>query len=436
MLSSRTRRTDADVVIIGAGPAGLSAAHRLTAAGLTVIVLEAGERIGGRLATELRDGFRLDRSSQLTLPDSPALAELPRRVPLRRLTGGVQLHGAGPVRQLGGEPPPGGEEGPEGGAGAGRSPAEPFDQIWLRANLARLGRLSEEQLSQRPESTAAEALARRDIPTRIADAMLRPALAALLHDPELATSSRLSDAVLRAFARHGLALAEGGAAALPEALAAELPPDSVRTGVRVTSVATTRVETAAHGVLRCRAVLVATGAATAARLLPGLRMPRFHQLTVLHHAAPALSVPHPALLVEAAARGPVAHSVAASAADPSRAPAGQTLLTSVIIGPAAAGSVESLDRAARPQLSQLYGVAADRWRLLAAHHDPQAVPVLPPPYRRRRPARLLDGLYVCGDHRDLPGITGDLNSARRASLAVLDDLGCAPAAEDSTRAAG
>ncbi|RMI41638.1 FAD-dependent oxidoreductase [Streptomyces triticirhizae] len=424
MLSSRTRHTDTDVVIIGAGTAGLAAAHRLSAAGLAITVLEASDRIGGRMATEQRDGFLLDRSSQLTLPQSPALAELPRPVALRPLTGGVQLHGAGPVRHLGGE------------SDENTPPAESFDQIWLRANLARLGRLTEEQLSRRPEVTAAQALTQRDIPARIADAMLRPTLAALLHDPELATSSRLSDAVLHAFARHGLALPEGGSAALPAALAAELPAGSLRTGVRVTSVATTRVETAAHGVYRCRAVVVATGAATAGRLLPGLRMPRFHQMTVLHHAAPTLPTPHPALLVEAGGRGPVAHSVAASAADPSRAPAGQTLLTSVIIGPQAAEPAELLDKVARPQLGELHGASADSWRLLAAHHDRQAVPVLPPPYRRRRPVRLLDGLYVCGDHRDLPGITGDLVSARRVSLAVLEDLGCARAATGASMAVG
>jgi phytoene dehydrogenase-like protein len=46
--------TEADVIVIGAGAAGLSAATALGQAGLPVTVLEATERIGGRIFT-LRD---------------------------------------------------------------------------------------------------------------------------------------------------------------------------------------------------------------------------------------------------------------------------------------------------------------------------------------------------------------------------------------------
>jgi len=44
--------TTRDVVVIGAGAAGLSAARTLIGAGKTVVVIEAADRVGGRAYTE------------------------------------------------------------------------------------------------------------------------------------------------------------------------------------------------------------------------------------------------------------------------------------------------------------------------------------------------------------------------------------------------
>ncbi|CAM5737015.1 hypothetical protein SBADM41S_02581 [Streptomyces badius] len=77
----------------------------------------------------------------------------------------------------------------------------------------------------------------------------------------------------------------------------------------------------------------------------------------------------------------------------------------------------------RAHLAALSGVATDGWELLAAHHDPEAVPAMEAPHDPRRPVRVLAGLYVCGDHRDTSTVRGALHSAARAAEAILTDLG-------------
>ncbi|MET7382566.1 FAD-dependent oxidoreductase [Streptomyces sp. NPDC005526] len=440
----------ADVVVVGAGVAGLSAAHRLTSAGVTTAVLEAAPYVGGRMSTEKVDGFRLDRIGQLLSTSYPELDLSPGldALVLRPFAPGVLLHSGGRHHRAGA---------PAGGgsarsalhavralASAPRPPAPPrlravvpfrpvsavrtrtgaplgtaVDQARLGPALARIAGTPVQRLLARPEMPAGQALAARGLPGRTVDGFLRPLLAALLCDPDLTTSSRCADLALRAFASGRLCLPEGGAEVLPELLARTLPPGTVHTGVRVTSVSTTAVTTAEHGVVRCRAVLLATDARAAAELLPGLRVPDFHPVTVVHHTTDEPPETGGHLLLDADRGGPVAHTSVVSRVDPARAPAGRALVSSTVLGTPPAG----VDTAVRIHLSRLYGTSTARWETLAVHHTAEAVPAMRPPHDLRRPVRLLAGLYVCGDHRDTSTVQGALHSARRAAAAILADLG-------------
>ena len=64
-----------DVVIVGAGAAGLTAANELKKAGLSVAVLEARDRVGGRLHTDVIDGAMLEIGGQWVSPDQQALID-------------------------------------------------------------------------------------------------------------------------------------------------------------------------------------------------------------------------------------------------------------------------------------------------------------------------------------------------------------------------
>ena len=95
-------RAQHDVVIVGAGLAGLRAAITLGHAGRDVVVLEAADGVGGRQRTDVVDGFLLDRGFQVLNPAYPAvrrwvdvqalrLKPFPVGVQVRRETGLVTL---------------------------------------------------------------------------------------------------------------------------------------------------------------------------------------------------------------------------------------------------------------------------------------------------------------------------------------------------------
>jgi phytoene dehydrogenase-like protein len=412
---------DTDVLIIGAGMAGLAAARRAQRDGVDFLLLEAGDRVGGRVVTDEVDGFLLDRGFQVVNTAYPRLAGL---VDLAALdlgwfrAGVLVRHGnrleryAHPLRDPRGLPDTLGSV--VGGVGT------LIDRIRLAAIITRYAALPPARLLDEPETTAAEALG--GLSPAMLDGLVRPYLAGVFADPDLATSSHVLAMIVRSFVHGRIGLPRTGVGAVPVALAAPLPAERIRLHTPVERLTGTTAHTPS-GPVRARAVLVATDPVTAARLLPELPPPVTHALTTVYHAAPEPPLREATLVLDADGfdrpGGPsIANTVVVSNAVPDYAPPGRHLIATTVAAPDADHAL------VETELARVYGTATEGWEHLATVRIPHALPDASPPVGRlRRPVALGDGRYVAGDHRDSPSVQGALASGWRAAGAITARAG-------------
>ena len=421
-----------DVVVVGAGLAGLAAARTLAFAGLTVQVLEAATTVGGRVRTDIVDGFRLDHGFQLYNPAYPEGRRVfdHARLDLMKFTRGT-LIGLPDRSWLLADP----RQEPFAGAEAIRAPVGSLRSKlrFVRYALAR-ERMNPESLIDQSDCTSREALLAAGISDAFIDSMLQPFLAGVFLEADLATSRRFMDLVLRSFVRGTPSVPARGMQELPDQLAAALPAGTVRTSVSVaaisgpdspTEVNPVRIDTNA-GTVSSRAVIIATNPGAVGSLVDGFTAPSMNSVTTWYHRAsqpPAeLTRGKPVLIVDGrgAQRGPLVNSVVVSHAAPGYAPTGSALVSSSALG--VHDDVAS-DESALRHAEFLHRVPTARWELVGKYVIPDALPATPAPLNIRKEVRLGRGRYLAGDHRDTPSIQGALVSGRRAAQAVIADLG-------------
>jgi phytoene dehydrogenase-like protein len=403
--------TTHEVVVIGAGLAGLRAAGVLARRGLDVVVLEAADRAGGRIATDVIDGFQLDRGFQVLNTIYPALraaADL-GALRLRPLVSGAAIRGDDGALHTFGNPL----------RRPGMAWPTAVDRLFGPLDKARLVAWTAQVLATPPQRTAAriDRSAERDFAAAhldgpVVEQFLRPFLSGVLGERGLTTSAAYVRLVWRCFALGTIAVPAKGMGAVPAQLADALPETALRTGRRVSRVEPGRVEVDGE-TLSARAVVVATDPRTAADLLPGLEMPLLHSLTTYHHAAPTPPADEPLLHLDGTG-GPIANTVVMPDA---YAPAGRALVSSTVVG----ATIPEPD--VRRELARVYGAPTADWELLRTDEVQGALPAFPAGRPVASAVDLGDGLFVAGDHRDTPSQQGALVSGRRAAEAVLRHLG-------------
>ena len=411
---------DCDVIVVGAGLAGLQCARHLARAGLDVRVLEAGDQVGGRMRTDVVDGFRCDRGFQVLNPASPAvrkgvdvaalhLQHFGRGVAVRR-EGGLAIL-ADPTRH------------PHYAAATLRSPyVRPGElrgaAVWAAPSLG-----SVKRLLHSTDASFAESLDAAGLHGPLRDEVLERFIAGVVLEDEGSTSASFIRLLVRSFALGVPGVPAQGMAALPDQLAAELPrPVELRRRVEHVRRAGDGWEVGVGGTaLTASAVVVATDPVNAADLTPLKAPPMKGSMTWWFAAAePPNDLPFVMLDARPGA-GPVINTAVMSNIAPSYAPAGQHLVQATALLPDP-GALPPADADVLAQLAGIYGCDTAGWRTVTVHVIPHSLPVQRAPLHVRKSVDLGDGLFVCGDHRDTASIQGALVSGRRAARAVVRRL--------------
>ena len=435
-------RADKDVLIVGAGLAGLNCARRLAEGGVASRIFEASDEVGGRVRTDQLEGFLLDRGFQVFLTAYPEARRALdyERLSLRPFYSGALIRAGGEFVKF---------------ADPVRHPLDGLLTLFSSAagtvgDKLRLGRLrlstgegAWEKLFRRPETTTLAALGAAGFSESLVEQFFRPFFGGVFLERELRTSSRMFEFTFRMFSSGVAALPAAGMGEIPRQLAARLAPGSVHLNAPVASVEAGAVTLASGERVAADAVVVAAGEYAAARLLgltPTAAAAPSRTAACMYFAAGESPVAEPILVLNgegAAEAGPVNNLCVPSMVAPAYAPPGASLISVSVVGERASAVDAELEGAVREQLAGWFGAAVIRgWRHLRTYRIPRALPeqshaALADASR----VRLRPGLYACGDYLDSASINGALRAGRLAAEAAIEDLTSAAATRVAAAAA-
>lgn len=426
-------KDSADVIVIGGGLAGLAACCELEKRGIDYLLLESSDEVGGRVRTDIVEGFLLDRGFAIFLTGYPEAQRVLDydALDLKPFYAGADVRFNGSFHRV---------------ADPFRHPMDgllsltnPVGSVQdkVRVGLVRFQTLLgmgtiDEMMSSDDETTIMKRLTDFGFSDAMIDRFFRPFMAGIFFNRELTTSSRLFNFVMRMLATGQNCLPAKGIGAVSAQLRDRLAPESIRLhskvaklGERGSDASRAIVLASGESIHARKSVIVACDGPEAERLLgdsmeksPSKRASAVGT-TCLYFSMDKAPTTDPILYLDGDNKGGIVNNCCfPSNVAPSYAPPGKSLASVSIIGVPAEDD-DAIESRVREELSAWFGADnVSAWRLLRVYRIPYAQPNQEAPTDFARPCALGDGLFVAGDHRYSATFDGALVSGRRAAEAA------------------
>jgi len=412
------KENDLDVIIIGAGLAGLTAAKVLKKAGRSIKILEASDAVGGRVKTDQVDGFLLDHGFQVLLtayPETKRFLDYEALELCKFDPGALILNKNGsniigdPIRQ------------PSSLIGTLLSSAGTIsDKVRMLLLKLKLARKSIHEIFSEKENTTITYLNNFGFSERIISQFFKPFMTGIFLENKLSTSSRMFEFVFKMFGEGDAAIPAKGMGMIPLQLAQDLSPNEIVFNEFVSLIEGNQVKTSSGSIYQASYILIATDQLHLPTPHQRLKT-SYHSVCNMYFTAEKKPFEMPLIALNAIPGSLVNNIAVMNQISQHYSENGDALISLSLIGNHSKQNPAELQKRVIDELKFWYPDAVN-WKHLKTYHIDYALPdddhVLD--NMDSKDLRLNAECFICGDHLMNGSINAAMKSGRLAAEAILN----------------
>jgi phytoene dehydrogenase-like protein len=407
----------ADVAVVGAGIAGLTAACLLQKKGYKVHVFEAAKQAGGRIRTERVGGFMLDRGFHLFFSAYPEIKNFidVKRLNLKPVYPGTIIRYDGDFNLMCNP----GKHFRDMLSTMVASNASWSDLVKMLRLLAEANRLNSSNLLAHDDISALEYFKRKGFSDKFINSFFKPFLAStFLDDEEMNTPSRLALFIFKMFSKGIVGLPEHGIGAVPEQIAAKLEPGTLHLQSKVRKISSAGIQLLKGDFITADKVLLATNPLALNELLPDYKIDLdSRHVTCLYFATDTPPVTKPVVVLNGENKGLVNNLCVVDLIQPTYSPAGHHLVAVHVTRQHDFDDEELVDEVMK-EMASWFGVKVNTWEHLKTYYIKYALPRKNRLETQQYAVQHDANTVICGDHLSY----GSMNAAIRSGKEAADIL--------------
>ena len=402
------------ITIIGAGIAGLTCAKYLRDQGIDALILEASDEVGGRVRTDLDDGFKLDRGFQVLLTSYPEAEKLLNydALRLKKIPSGARIRRRNefftmpnPLKNF---------------LSAPQALFSPVGSVIDKFKVLQLNFATQNSADPdlRADDTTISFLKGFGFSETMLELFFIPFFRGVFLEKDLQTNSALFKFLYSQFSKGDVVIPEAGMQAIPEQIKGHLSLEQIRLNTKVQKIDGKKILLENGEAIESDTIVLATDASAAAQLLGETSRTEFNGTACLYFESdsPLNLNGEPFLIINSNKGELIDHILPVSDIIPSFAPDGKTLISVNVVG-----NKEATEQGVRSELAKWFG-AGKTWNHLKTYKIPNALPQFFADSPTENELKLSETLYRCGDYTAYPSLNAAMRSGRLVAEMITSGL--------------